>query len=170
MGVDCGIDVYPSLSPQCQGLYDAFVEEVIQKYEDTLHPNTGEHLIQIIGAPETKNAYVFFNVGEGPVIPYRSEYFLRFESKLVRRDNVMPYLKEVYLIARRYFPDNVHFWASGTSPALVRRLDNIPDIKEEEGTVREDHEYVYKALREMKRLAKEDQERSTQIDLEKEAA
>ncbi|KAF1995228.1 hypothetical protein P154DRAFT_526508 [Amniculicola lignicola CBS 123094] len=170
MGVDRGFDVYPSLSPQCQGLYEAFLEEVIQKYKDTLHPNTGEPLIQIIGTPETKNAYVLFNVGEGPTLPYRSEYFLRFESKLVSRDNVMPYLKEVYLIARRYFPGNVHFWAAGTSPALVRILDKIPDIREEEGTVREDHEYVYEMLREMKRLAKEDQERSTQIDLEKEAA
>jgi len=170
MGVDCGFDVYPSLSSQCQSLYEAFLEEVIQKYKDALHPNTGEPLIQIIGTPETKNAYVFFNVGEGPVLPFRSEYFLRFESKLVSRDNVMPYLKEVYLIARRYFPDNVHFWASGTSPTLVRLLDKIPDIREEEGTVREDHEYVYKALQEMRRLAEEDQERSTQINPEKEAA
>ena len=103
------------------------------------------------------------------MLPYRSEYFLRFESKLVSRDNVMPYLKEVYLIARRYFPENVHFWAAGTSPALIRILDKIPDIREEEGTVRKDHEYVYKAMREMRRLAEEDQELSTQIDREKEA-
>jgi hypothetical protein len=169
MGVDCGFDVYPSLSPQCQALYEVFLEEVIQKYKDTLHPNTGERLIQIIGIPETKNAYVFFNVGEGPVLPYHSKYFLRFGSKLVSRDNVMPYLKEIYLIARRYFPENVHFWAAGTSPALIRILDNIPDIREEEGTVRKDHEYVYGALREMKRLAEEDQEQSTQIDRAKEA-
>lgn len=95
MGVDCGFDVHPSLSPQCKDLYEAFLEEGIQKYRDALHPNTGELLIQIIGTPESKNAYVFFNVGEGPMLPYRSEYFLRFASKLVSRDNVMPYLKEV---------------------------------------------------------------------------
>lgn len=76
------------------------------------------------------------------MLPYRSENFLRFESKLVSRDNVMPYPKEVYLIAQRYFPENIHFWAAGTSPTLVRLLNKIPDIREEEGTVRKDHEYI----------------------------
>lgn len=166
MGVDCGFDVYPSLSPQCQDLYEAFLEEVIQKYKHDLHPITGEPLIQIIGTPETKNAYVVFNVGEGPVLPYRSKYFLRFESKLVSRDDVMPYLKAVYLIAQRYFPNNVQFWVDRASPALVRVLDKIPNMREEEGPPRTGED-VYKALREMKRLAKEGQERSTQVEPEK---
>jgi hypothetical protein len=161
MGVDCGFDVYSSLSPQCQGLYEAFLEEVIQKYKHALHPDTGKPLIQIIGTPGAKNAYVLFNVGEGPVLPYRFEYFLRFESKLVSRDNVMPYLKAVYLIARQYFPDNVQFWVSGASQALVRVLDKIPNMREEEGPPRREED-VYKALREMKGLEEEDQERRIQ--------
>ncbi|OIW26864.1 hypothetical protein CONLIGDRAFT_635116 [Coniochaeta ligniaria NRRL 30616] len=169
MGVDCGFDVYPSLSPQCQGLYDAFLEEVIEKYKDKLHSVTGEPLIQIIGTPETKNAFVFFNVGEGPKLPYRVEYFLRFASKLVGRENVMPYLKEVYLIARDYFPENVQFWAS-ESADFIRILDKIPDMRKEDGPVRTDSAEVYTALREMVRLAKESQERDTKVEPEKEAA
>jgi len=92
MGVSCGFDVYSSLSPQCQGLYEAFIE-AIQKYKHAVNPNTGKLLIQIIGTPGAKKAYVLFNAGEGLMLPYRSEYFLRFESKLVSHDDVMPYLK-----------------------------------------------------------------------------
>lgn len=133
MGVDCGFDVYPPLSRECQGLYKTFLEEVIQKYKEAVHPNTGETLIRIVGIPGTQNAYIYFNVGEGPLLPYNVDYFMRFASKLVRRDNVMPYLKEVYLIARRYFPDNVQFWVSGSSPTLIQRLHRIPNMREEEG-------------------------------------
>ena len=95
MGVDCGFDVYPLLGPDCQGLYETFLEEVIQKYKHALHPVTSEPLIRIIGTPGAENAYVSFNVSEGPMLPYCSEYFLRFSSKLVSRDDVMPYLKAV---------------------------------------------------------------------------
>lgn len=140
-----------------------FFEEVIQKYKGALHPNTGQPLIQIIGTPDTQNAYVLFNVGEVPRIPYHSKYFLRFESKLVSRDNLMPYPKEVYLVAQRFFPNNVHFWPAGTSPALVRVLEKISDIREEEGTVREDHEYVYTMLHKMRRLAKKTKSRAREL-------
>ena len=156
MGVDCGFDVYPLLSPDCQGLYETFLEEVIQKYKHTLHPVTSEPLIRIVGTPGAENACVRFNVGEGPMLPYRSEYFLRFSSKLVHRDNVMPYLKAVYLIARQYFPNNVQFWVDGSLPGLVRVLDKIPNMKEEEGGCHS-AEDVYKAMRKMKGLEQEDQ-------------
>ncbi|KAF3068463.1 hypothetical protein GL218_08250 [Daldinia childiae] len=165
MGVDCGFDVYPSLIEDLQGLYDVFLDEVIEKYKNELNPSTGEPLIQIIGKPETKNAYIFFNVGEGPILPYRCEYFLRFESKLVKRDNVFPYLEGVYLIARRYFNGFVQFWASGMSPAWI----GVPNAKTEEGPVRTDHEHIYKMMREILRLVEEDRERSTQVDSGKEA-
>jgi hypothetical protein len=137
-------------------LYEAFLEEVIQKYKQALHPVTGEPLIRIVGTPGAEDAYVWFNVGEGPVLPYRSEYFLRFSSKLVRRDDVMPYLKVVYLIARQYFPNNVQFWVAGALPGLIRVLDKIPNMKEEEGGCHS-AEDVYKAMRKMKGLEEEDQ-------------
>jgi hypothetical protein len=49
-------------------------------------------------------------------------------------------------------------------------VNEIPDIREKEGTVRKDHEYVYKILREIKRLAKQDEEQNMQSDQAKEAA
>ncbi|KAM6484089.1 hypothetical protein HDV62DRAFT_357360 [Trichoderma sp. SZMC 28011] len=105
MGVDCGFDVHPTLGLEYRGLYEAFLEEVVQKYKQTVHPNTGKPLVQIIGSPGTQNAYIYFNVGEGPILPYNIDYFIRFEFGLV--DDVMKYLSEVYLIARRYFPNKV---------------------------------------------------------------
>ncbi|QYT02562.1 hypothetical protein H0G86_009559 [Trichoderma simmonsii] len=118
MGVDCGFDVHPTLGLECRDLYEAFLEEVVQKYKQAVHPNTGKPLVQIVGSPGTQNAYIYFNVGEGPILPYNIDYFIRFESGLV--DDVMKYLKEVYLIARRYFPNNVQFWVSGASPSLIQ--------------------------------------------------
>ncbi|KAH8661750.1 hypothetical protein BGZ61DRAFT_539572 [Ilyonectria robusta] len=109
MGVDCGFDVYPSLSTECQGLYKTFLEDVIQKYKQAVHPNTGGPLIQIVGTPGTQNAYIYFNVGEGPLLPYNLDSFMRFESNLVSRDDVMPYLKEVYLIADGTSPTTSSF-------------------------------------------------------------
>ncbi|KAL7955082.1 hypothetical protein V8C34DRAFT_307763 [Trichoderma compactum] len=100
--------------------------------KQAIHPNTGKPLIQIVGSPGTQNAYIYFNVGEGPILPYNIDHFMRFESGLVD-DNVMQYLKEVYLIARRYFPNTVQFWVLGASPSLVQVLDRIPNMKMEQG-------------------------------------
>ncbi|PTB37193.1 uncharacterized protein TrAFT101_010928 [Trichoderma asperellum] len=157
MGVDCGFDVYPKLSRESQGLYERFLEQVIQKYKQAVHPNTGEPLIQIVGTPGTQNAYIYFNVGEGPMLPYNLDHFMRFESKLVNRDNVMPYLKEVYLIARQYFPDNVQFWVSGASPSLIRVLDRIPNIREQEGPPQVGEEW-YKVRAQLSRLGGEQEQ------------
>ncbi|KAL7912151.1 hypothetical protein GGI35DRAFT_307899 [Trichoderma velutinum] len=159
MGVDCGFDVYPPLSREHQGLYETFLEEVIQKYKQAVHPNTSEPLIQIVGTPGSPNAYIWFNVGEGPLLPYNLDYFIRFESKLVSRDNVMPYLKDVYLIARRYFPDNVQFWVSGASPSFIQVLEKIPNIKEEEGPPHTGHKW-YKVRAELSRLSREQEQRT----------
>jgi hypothetical protein len=156
MGVDCGFDVYPLLSPDYQGLYETFFEEVIQKYKHALHPVTGEPLIRIVDTPGAEDAYVWFNVGEGLMLSYRSEYFLRFSFKLVRRDNVIPYLKVVYFIARQYFPNNVQFWVTEALPNLIRVLDKISNTKKEEGDCY-NAEDVYKAMRKMKGLEEEDQ-------------
>lgn len=120
-------------------------------------PNTGEPLIRIVGTPGTQNAYIYFNVGEGPMLSYNLDYFMRFESKLVNRDNVMPYLKEVYLIARQYFPDNVQFWVSGESPALIRVLDRIPNIREQEGPPQVGEEW-YKVRARLSRLGREQEQ------------
>jgi len=166
MGVDCGFDVYPLLSPDCQGLYETFLEEVIQKYKHALDPVTGEPVIRIVGTPGAESAYVWFNVGEGPMLPYRSEYFLRFSSKRVRRNDVMPYLKAVYLIARQYFPNNVQFWVDGALPSLIRVLNKIPNMKEEEGGCHS-AEDVYKAMRKMKGLEEEDQSEEHKLGKDK---
>ena len=87
---------------------------------------------------------------------------MRFESKLIRRDNVMPYLIEVYLIARQYFLDKVQFWVSGVSPTLIRVMERIPNMLEEEGParVREEH---YKVRDRLWRLKGED-ERGAKAD------
>jgi hypothetical protein len=90
------------------------------------------------------------------MLSYRSEYFLRFSSKLVRRDDVMLYLKVVYFIARQYFPNNVQFWVAGALLGLIRVLDKIPNMKEEEGDCHS-AEDVYKAMQKMKGLEEEDQ-------------
>ncbi|KAK3364640.1 hypothetical protein B0T25DRAFT_576860 [Lasiosphaeria hispida] len=162
MGVECGFDVYPPLGPDDQGVYKAFLEEITQKYKQAVHPNTGEPLIKIVGTPGTKNAFINFAVGEGPFLPYNHEYFMRFESKLVSRDSVMPYLKEVYLIARQYFPDKVQFWVSGASPTLIQVMERIPDMMTEEGPAHVREEY-YKVRDELWRLKGKD-ERGTQVD------
>lgn len=94
--------------------------------------------------------------------PYNMEYFMRFESKLVSRENVMSYLKGVYLIARRYFRDNVQFWASGSSPSLIQALDKILNTREDEGPpqVREEwykvrHQLVLNGQQEVNREKEE---------------
>lgn len=91
------------------------------------------------------------------MLSYNLDYFMRFESKLVNRDNVMPYLKEVYLIARQYFPDNVQFWVSGESPALIRVLDRIPNIREQEGPPQVGEEW-YKVRARLSRLGREQEQ------------
>ncbi|KAK0760975.1 hypothetical protein N5P37_005916 [Trichoderma harzianum] len=152
MGVDCGFDVHPTLGLECRDLYEAFLEEVVQKYKQTVHPNTGKPLVQIVGSPGTQNAYIYFNVGEGPILPYNIDYFTRFESGLV--DDVMKYLKEVYMIARRYFPNNVQFWVSGASPSLIQVLDRIPNMRGEEGKPSTGDKW-YKVRAELFRLSRE---------------
>ncbi|KAL6800346.1 hypothetical protein J3E68DRAFT_270415 [Trichoderma sp. SZMC 28012] len=152
MGVELGFDVYPTLGPECQDLYEAFLEEVVQKYKQAIHPNTGKPLIQIVDSPGTQNAYIYFNVGEGPILPYNIDYFIRFESGLV--DDVMKYLKEVYMIARRYFPNNVQFWVSGASPSLIQVLDRIPNMRGEEGKPQTGEKW-YKVRAELFRLGRE---------------
>jgi hypothetical protein len=41
MGVDEGFDIYPALNSNCQGLYDHFLEEILKKHKDAVHPITG---------------------------------------------------------------------------------------------------------------------------------
>jgi hypothetical protein len=60
MGVDEGFDNYPALNSSCQGLYDHFLEEILQKYNDTVHPVTGRALICIVGEPGAEDAYIYF--------------------------------------------------------------------------------------------------------------
>ncbi|KAL6695005.1 hypothetical protein J3F84DRAFT_349267 [Trichoderma pleuroticola] len=156
MGVDYGFDVYPTLGPECQDLYKAFLEEVVHQYKQAVHPNTGKPLIRIAGSPGTQNAYISFNVGEGPILPYNMDYFMRFESGLVD-DHVMKYLKEVYLIARRYFPNNVQFWVLGASPALIQVLDRIPNMRVEEGPPQTGEKW-YKVRAELVRLNREQEQ------------
>ena len=47
--------------------------------------------------PKTPTSTSLF--GEGAVIPYRCQYFLRFSSKPARRDP--DYLREVYFVAKK---------------------------------------------------------------------
>ncbi|KAL6814718.1 hypothetical protein V8C40DRAFT_283034 [Trichoderma camerunense] len=152
MGVEFGFDVYPTLGPECQDLYEAFLEEMVQKYQQAIHPNTGKPLVQIVGSPGTQNAYIYFNVGEGPILPYNMDYFIRFESGLV--DDVMKYLEEVYMIARRYFPNKVQFWVSGASPSLIQVLDRIPNMRGEEGKPQTGDKW-YKVRAELFHLSRE---------------
>ncbi|PNP50133.1 hypothetical protein THARTR1_09122 [Trichoderma harzianum] len=156
MGVDYGFDVYPTLGPECQDLYKVFLEEVVHQYKQAVHPNTGKPLIQIVGSPGAQNAYIYFNVGEGPILPYNMDYFMRFESGLVD-DHVLKYLKEVYLIARRYFPNNVQFWVLGASPALIQVLDRIPNMRVEEGPPQTGEKW-YKVRAELVRLGREQEQ------------
>jgi hypothetical protein len=42
MGVNEGFDIYLALNSSCQDLYDHFLEEILQKYKDAIHPVTQE--------------------------------------------------------------------------------------------------------------------------------
>jgi len=109
-----------------------------------------------LNTPGAKNAYVWLNVGEVPMLLYASEHFIRFSSKLVSRDKVTPYLEAVYFIARKYFPNKVKFLVDGASTSLIMVLDKISGMKEkEEGC--HNAEDVYKAIRKMKGLQREEQ-------------
>ncbi|KAL6826027.1 hypothetical protein J3E69DRAFT_335613 [Trichoderma sp. SZMC 28015] len=66
----------------------------------------------------------------------------------------MNYLKEVYMIARRYFPNNVQFWVSGASPSLIQVLDRIPNMRGEEGKPQMGDKW-YKVRAELFRLSRE---------------
>jgi len=68
---------------------------------------------------------------------------------------VILYLKIVYFIARQYFSNNVQFWVAGALPGLIRILDKIPNMKEEERGCYS-AEDVYKAMRKIKGLKEED--------------
>jgi hypothetical protein len=115
MGVDEGFDIYPALDSASQDIYDDFLEEILEKYKDAVHPVTGETLIRIIGEPRAEDAYICFQFGECPIIPYRCEYFLRFSSRILSRDSKTDYLREVYFIAKRYFPLNLKYWTDYSS-------------------------------------------------------
>jgi hypothetical protein len=127
MGVDEGFDIYPVLESSNQELYEHFVKEILQKYEDAVHPVTGKTLIQIIGEPGAKDAYIYFRFGEGAIVPYQCKYFLRFSSKLVTRDpKVDFYLREVYFIAKNYFPNNLVYWLEGGRSFTYPASENAP--------------------------------------------
>jgi hypothetical protein len=126
MGVDEGFDIYPALKSSCQPLYDEFLIEILQKYEDAVHPVTGETLIRIVGEPGAEDAHIYFQFGEGAIIPYRCEYFLRFSSKLVRHDpEVAKYLREVYMIAKEYFCD-IEYWLEGGQSYTYHASETAP--------------------------------------------
>lgn len=60
MGVDEGFDVYPALNSGFQDIYDLFLQEILRKYKDTVHPITGETLVRIVGEPQADDAYIYF--------------------------------------------------------------------------------------------------------------
>jgi len=150
MGVDEGFDIYPALNSGCQDIYDHFLEEILQKYKDAVHPITGETLIRIVGEPRAEDAYIYFQFGEGAIIPYRCEYFLRFSSKLVSRDpKVNDYLREVYFVARRYFPNNLEYWLEGGRSFTYHASESAPydwmDVYEARKKLK-GHEGVYQTF------------------------
>jgi hypothetical protein len=127
MGVDEGFDIYPILDPDCQDLYDRFLDEIQQKYIDEVHPVTGEALIRIVGEPKAENAYIYFQFGEGPIVPFRCQLFLRFSSKLVSFDpKVASYLREVYAIAKKFFPKNIVYWLEGGRSFMYHASEIAP--------------------------------------------
>jgi hypothetical protein len=150
MGVDEGFDIYPALNSSCQALYDHFLKEVLQKYKDAVHPVTGKTLICIVGEPGAKDAYIYFQFGEGAIIPYRCEYFLRFSSKLVRHDpEVGNYLREVYIVAKKYF-HNLEYWLEGGRSYTYHASEIAPhdpmDVYKAWQKLKE-HEGVYQTFR-----------------------
>jgi hypothetical protein len=138
-------------------LSDHFLEEILQKYKDAVHPITGETLIRIVGEPRAEDAYIYFRFGEGAIIPYRCEYFLRFSSKLVRRDpKVGDYLREVYFVAKRYFPNNLEYWLEGGQSFTYHASESAPhdpmDVYEARKKLKE-HEGVYQTFPVSKKLS-----------------
>jgi hypothetical protein len=150
MGVDEGFDIYPALDSASQDIYDDFLEEILEKYKDAVHPVTGETLIRIIGEPRAEDAYICFQFGECPIIPYRCEYFLRFSSKLLSRDSETNYLREVYLIAKQYFPNNLEYWLEGGRSFTYHASESAPyswkDVYEARKKLRKEDEGVYETF------------------------
>jgi hypothetical protein len=124
MGFDCGFDIFPTLDAADeadQRAYRGFLDEIVDKYQD-VYDKEGRRkdgkVLQLpgdLGGNFSSNDYIFFMVGECPKMPAnpeRCDYFLRFSSKVSGSLTACaaPYIRNVHLIAKKYFGDRVHWW------------------------------------------------------------
>ena len=108
MGFDAGFDMVPKLSrtPADHKAWDLFLNMVKERYEDD------ERM-------EIKSNYLFFNAGEGPILPLEGFKFLRFSSKvsggIATATGVWDIIRTVSRIARSIFGSRVRYWCEGAN-------------------------------------------------------
>lgn len=128
MGYDCGFELHPRLTNSAadQELHARFVVELFRTYED-------EDDRAMVSRQGPKGAYIVFEVGEHPWIPYNGEYFLPFSSKvsggLTREAEA--YIKRICRIARKYFGARVRFWHELNDDLGVHDYTDVRDAQRE---------------------------------------
>jgi len=77
------------------------------------------------------SAYIEFEVGEHPTIPYKCECFLRFSSKISGPGAILaePYIRNIHRIAKKYFGDRVKLWQALFDQYGVYKCDEVREMR-----------------------------------------
>lgn len=109
-------------NPKNQDAYKHFINEISTKYKDVYNSSERRDENKILRMPgrtcedgqKYDDQFIYFRVGEWPRMPARPEHchlFLRFSSKVSGSCcDAASYIDEVYEIAKKHFPDYVHYW------------------------------------------------------------
>lgn len=101
MGIDAGFDMVPRLSkdPTDKQNWQSFIRIIKERYGD-------DEKVKI------QSNYIFFEVGEGPTLPFEGHKFLRFSSKVSGScGDAQDYLDTVARIAKYYFGSRIESWS-----------------------------------------------------------
>ena len=120
MGVDCGFDMVPFFAKgDSNDGWERFLDEVLKEFKD-------DPLVV------PKELEIFFQVGEGPVLPRAGYAFRRFSSKVSGSCGASrPYIIRVYDIGRRHFGDRVQWWQNGGDKSGHYGWDEVYDAHKE---------------------------------------
>ncbi|CAG1959692.1 unnamed protein product [Fusarium graminearum] len=105
MGIDAGFNMVPQLSrtEADHKAWDIFINMVKERYR------TDERM-------KVNSNYIFFNAGEGPILPFEGFKFMRFSSNKVSGSTatttgVWDIIKAVTRIAKSIFGSRVYYWS-----------------------------------------------------------
>ncbi|KAF2449697.1 hypothetical protein P171DRAFT_336698, partial [Karstenula rhodostoma CBS 690.94] len=120
MGIDEGFDMVPPLSKGVADRrdWDQFIAVIMDHYKDD--PKV-----------EVRPNYIFFNAGEGPILPSEGYKLLRFSSKIsgstAHRTGVEAYLFTVTRLAKQHFGSRVQHWNDGVEVYGTYSWDEVND-------------------------------------------